>query len=325
MKQFVAVLLSTSTAALAQAQLDFTEVLIDPVGPNAGFQRIELHNTGPQHADLTGWNLVTAQGTYPMPPVVVPAGAFALLHVASSGTSTNLDIHLPTLPVLGPSGSLALFRDAATNSPASLVDFVSWGGGQASIAIAVLANRWPTTTDTVQVPAFPGATLAHYDQHAYGANRGSESWFVDGTPTLGGPNDGGAIYAAYYGCPQLAAPPQIGTGENDNRPWIGEPWRLDTSYLPVSPTTLWVGIGLQPFAPVALDPFGIPGCWWSSSPDLVFAVHVPTDPWPIFVQVPPLSLLIGYRLEVQALVVAPGANAAGLLPTRVLFAYPGSR
>jgi len=28
---------------------------------------------------------------------------------------------------------------------------------------------------------------------------------------------------------------------------------------------------------------------------------------------------------VQALVAAPGANAAGVLPTRVIFGYPGSR
>lgn len=325
MKPSLPVLFLTSALATAQAQLDFTEILIDPVGPNAGFQLVEMHNTGNQPVDLTGWQLVTPQGTYAMPPVVVPVDAFVLLHVAANGTSTPADIYLPTLPVLGPSGSLAMFRSAATSSPAEIVDFVSWGGGQGAIVVATIARCWTSTTDTVQVPSSPGATMAHYDQHAYGSNLGSESWFVDGTPTLGGLNDGGAIYAAYYGCPQMLAPPQIGTGENDNRPWIGETWRLDTSYLPVLPTWMWVGIGLQPFGPVPLDPFGIPGCLWSASPDLVFAVNVMGYPWPVYVQVPPLSMLIGYRLEVQALVAAPGANAAGLLPTRVMFGYPGSR
>lgn len=325
MNALVPALLLSAALATAQTQLRFTEILIDPIGPNAGFQLVEMHNTGNQVADLTGWHLVTPQGTYAMPSVSVPIGGFVMLHVAASGLSTATDIYLPTIPTLGTSGSLAMFRSAATSSPSAIVDFVSWGGGQGAIAVAMVANRWTSANDTVQVPSSPGSTMAHYDQHAYGSNRGSESWFVDGTPTLGGPNDGGAIYAAYYGCPQMLAPPQIGAGENDNRPWIGETWRLDTSYLPVLPTMLWVGIGLQPFGPLPLDPFGIPGCLWSSSPDLVFAANVQGYPWPVFVQVPPLPLLIGYQLEVQALVAAPGANAAGLLPTRVLFAYPGSR
>lgn len=331
MKALLPVLIFCSALALApaeasaQAQLDFTEILIDPVGTNAGFQLVEMHNTGNQPADLTGWQLVTPQGTYAMPSVVVPVDAFVLLHVAANGTNTASDIYLPTLPVLGVSGSLAMFRSAAVTSPAAIVDFVSWGGGQGAIVIATIARCWTSDTDTVQVPSSPGFTMAHYDQHAYSPNLGSESWFVDGTPTLGGPNDGGAIYVAHYGCPQMVAPPQIGTGENDNRPWIGETWRLDTSYLPVLPTWMWVGIGLQPFGSVPLDTFGIPGCFWSSATDLVFATPVQGYPWPVYVQVPALSLLIGYQLEVQALVAAPGANAAGVLPTRVIFGYPGSR
>jgi hypothetical protein len=325
MKALFPTLLFCTALATAQTQLRFTEILLDPAGPNTGFQLIEVHNIGNQPADLTGWQLVTPSGTYGLPPVTVPVGVFTLLHVAASGTSTPTDLYLPTMPALGTTGSLALFRSAATSNPTAIVDFVSWGGGQGAIAVAMVANRWTNTSDTVQVPATQGATMAHYDQHAYGSNLGSESWFTDRTPTLGGPNDGGAIYAAYYGCPQMLAPPQIGTGENDNRPWIGETWRLDTSYLPTLPTWMWVGIGLQPFAPLPLDPFGIPGCLWSASPDLVFAVNVQGYPWPIHVQVPPLSLLIGYQLEVQALVAAPTANAAGLLPTRVMFGFPGSR
>ena len=311
--------------ASAQASVRITEILLDPIGPNAGNQLVELHNTGNTSADFTGWNLVTPLGTYSLPPVVLPPYAHALLHVAATGISTASDLYLPAMPALGISGSLGLFRSAATSNPADLLDFVSWGGGQGAIAVAMVANRWTASNDTVTPTSVQGHSLAHYDQYAYGSNLGSESWFDDGTPTLGGRNDGGGIFAAYYGCPTLFAPPQIGTGENDNRPWIGETWRLDTSYLPVSPTMLWVAIGLQPFGALPLDPFGIPGCLWSTTPDLVFAAYVSGYAGSVFVQIPSHPALIDFRLELQALVPAPGANTAGLLPTRVVFGYPGSR
>lgn len=309
----------------AQTRVDFTEILIDPIGPNAGHQLVELHNTGNVAADLTGWTLVTPAGTYSMPAVSVAAGAFVLLHVAASGANTMTDLFLPSMPALGNVGSLALFRSGATSNPADLLDFVSWGGGLGAIAVATVANQWPSATDTVQPPTVEGHSLAHYDQYAYASNLGSASWFDDGTPTLGGRNDGGALYVAYYGCPSSAYPPQIGTGENDNRPWLGESWRIDTSYLPVLPTLLWVGIGVQPFGSLPLDSFGIPGCFWSVNADLVFTAFVSTYPGPIHVQVPSHPALIDFRLEVQALVPAPGANAAGLLPTRAIFGYLGSR
>ena len=317
--------LALAAAVAAQTRLDFTEILVDPVGPNVGFQLVEVHNNGNLAVDLTGWVLVSTTGTFALPAVVVPADGIALLHVARAGTNTPSDVYLPAMPALAAADSLALFRTAATSNPADLVDFVSWGGGQGAIGVAVLANQWPSTTDTIVPPATQGSTMAHYDQYVYSSNLGSESWFVDGTPTLGTRNDGGGIFAAGYGCPQLVYPPQIGTGENDNRPWIGETWRLDTSYLPVLPTFVWIAIGLQPFPPLPLDPFGIAGCSWSTSPDLVFAAYVQSYPGPVFVQVPNLQLLVGYQLGVQALVPAPGANAAGLLPTRELWAYPGSR
>lgn len=314
-----------ATLATAQDRLDLTELLLDPVGTNAGTQRVELHNPGSSPVDLTGWHLVMPQGTWALPGMVIPANGHLLLHPAATGTSSASDIFLPTMPVLGTSGSIAVFRSANALNPTDLVDFVSWGGGQGAIVVATLARRWPSTTDTLAIPTIPGRTLAHYDQHAYGANRGSQSWFVDSTPTLGGRNDSGGLYAAYYGCPTLPAPPQLGTGENDNRPWIGETWRLDTSYLPVLPTFLFVAIGLQPLPPFPLDGFGIPGCEWSTSTDIVFATQVTTYPEAVLVQVPSQQLLIGYPLEVQAMVVAPAANPAGLLPTRSVIGYPGSR
>ncbi|MFO1077217.1 MAG: lamin tail domain-containing protein [Planctomycetota bacterium] len=317
--------LLVASFAAAQDRVRISEILIDPVGPNAGNQIVELHNYGNLTIDLTGWNLVVTNATVGLPGIALPAGQYTQLHVGANGVSNPGDIFLPGMPVLGASGSLALFRSPLIANPADLVDFVSWGGGQGAIAVAVAANLWPSPTDTVQPPAIEGHTMASYDQYVYSSNGGSESWFDDGTPTLGARNDGGAIFATGYGCPQSVYGPQIGSGENHDRPWIGESWRLETGYMPVLPTLLWVAIGVQPFAPLALDGFGIPGCFWSVSPDVVLLRFVQTYPDPIFLQLPASTALIDFPLDFQALVPAPNANPAGLLPTRAGVAYPGSR
>jgi hypothetical protein len=318
-------LLAPLLSAQVLPDVEFTELLVDPIGANAGAQVCELRHTGHVAATLAGWRLVTPAGAFVLPTLSLAPGDVLLLHLGAAGTNTPRDVHLPTVPPLPAAGSLALFRSAALTDPTALVDFVSFGGGQATIGLAVAAGQWPSLQETVPLPAHEGATLAHYDRVTYGSRSEAAAWFADRTPTLGHANDGGGIFAEGYGCPLSLTGPLLGAGEDDNRPWIGANWRLDTGSLPTLPTLLWLAIGVQPIASVPLDPFGIPGCVWSTAPDIVFTRSVATYPGPIFVPLPADPLLVGYPLRLQALVPAPGANAAGLLPTRALLAYPGSR
>lgn len=326
--KLVALLCLLGSPALATAQtatVEFVELLVNPVGPDAGAQKVELRNTGNVPADLTGWVLVTAAGTFAMPPVVVPAYDIVLAHVGQTGTSTATAIFLPTLPVLTNSATLALFRSSATSNPGELVDFVSWGGGQTTMALAIAAGQWPNAANTITVPAQEGHTMAHYEHATYVSRSRSESWFVDGTPTLGAANDGGGIFAGGYGCPQLTYGPQLGNGEDDNRPWLGEVWQLGTSYMPVLPTVMWVAFGLQSVGPVPLDPLGIPGCFWETSLDVVAAATISTYPQALQFPLPLQQAFVGSILYYQAAVAAPGTNPAGLLITRAMIAFPGLR
>ena len=321
---FVAVLV---TAALAAAQTDaveFTELSIDPVGPNAGAQIVEVRSTGITAANLAGWRLVTPAGVFALPAVMLLPDAIASIHLGQAGIDTAADLWLPTVPTLTNSGTLSLFRSAATTSPAALVDFVAWGGGNAGIALAVAAGQWPNIGESIQPPTQEGRTMAHFDHVTYGSRSTAAAWFLDSTPTLGARNDGGGLFAGAGGC-GLSYGPQIGSGAENNRPWLGELWHLSTSYLPVLPTPMWVAFGLQTLGNVPLDGFGLPGCFWDTAPDLVLAFTIQTYPQDVLVQLPHVPSFVGSQLHVQALMLAPGANPAGLLATRSMVALPGLR
>ncbi|MCA8974705.1 MAG: hypothetical protein KDC98_08280 [Planctomycetes bacterium] len=306
-------------------RVEFTEVLADPVGPNAGAQVVEVRGSGNVAADFNGWYLVTPAGSYAMPAVVMPHDGIALLHLGQSGTSTPTDLYLPSVPTLTASDSLALFRSAAVTNPADLVDFVAWGGGQGAIATAVLAGQWPSALSSITSTVPEGQTLAHYDDVSYGNRSRPESWFVDGTPTLGLANDGGGIFAGGYGCPQVAYAPQIGSGAENNRPWLGESWRLDVGNLPPVSTWIFVAFGLDSIGSLALDPYGITGCFFEVDPMAVLTRLMPPSYGTIVTQLPANAAFVGLELRLQGVVPVAGANAAGVLVTRELLAYLGSR
>lgn len=314
-------------AAVSTAQSDaveFTELLIDPIGPNAGAQIVEVRSTGVLPANLAGWYLVTAAGMFALPAVVLPPDAIAQLRLGQNGTSTVADLYLPTVPGLGNSGTLALFRSAATGSATDLVDFVAWGGGTATASLAVAAGQWPNVGESIPVPMHEGFSMAHFEHVTYGSRSTPAAWFADGTPTLGGPNDGGGLFAGAGGC-SLLFDPQLGSGAEINRPWLGELWHLDTGYLPVLPTAMWVALGFETLGNVSLEPYGITGCVWDAAPHVVMQFAIATYPQDVRVQLPLAPAFVGSALHVQALVQAPGANPAGLLATRSMIALPGLR
>ncbi|MCR9248550.1 MAG: lamin tail domain-containing protein [bacterium] len=317
-------ILTASTVLLAQPDPEVTEVLYDPVGNNSGQQRLELVN-GYLPVDLTGWTLATSGGAVALPAVTLSPYGVTLLHLGVAGTSTPTDLYLPTAPALGAIDSVALFRTSSTSNHQDLADFVSWNGGTAYIGLAVQARQWPSAQDTVSLPLQAGCTLAHFDQMAYGNRSRPESWFADCTPTLGTKNDGGGLFVYGYGCPQLTYQPTIGSGAEDNRPWIGQPWELDVYALPPVPTTIFVALGFSGLGTLPLDPFGMPGCSFEVDPLVIFARAMPAHIGDIYLSLPNDPGYVGLEIRVQGMVPFPGANAANMLPTREIRGTVGSR
>ena len=99
------------------------EVLVDPVGPNAGSQFIELFNSSNFAVDIGGWMLTDgfSNHTFAYGFQVAP-GAFVTVHLGASGTDTQLEQFVPSFNELQLNGSMALLRTGV-----DLVDFVEWG------------------------------------------------------------------------------------------------------------------------------------------------------------------------------------------------------
>ena len=72
--------LTSSTCLVAQQDVEFTEVLLVPVGSNTATQLVEITNNGPFAADLTGWRLPAGSALAPLPAMSVPPGGIVLLH-----------------------------------------------------------------------------------------------------------------------------------------------------------------------------------------------------------------------------------------------------
>lgn len=306
-------------------RLMITEVLVDPVGANAGAQVVELHNTGNTPIDVTGWHLTSSSASIALPGVVIDPYRIARMHLGRSGTSSPADLFLPAFPELSRTDALGLFQSAQVTDPNALVDFVAWNGGQGSIHVAVQARQWPSTLESVRLPSSEGHTIAHFDAMTYGSPNVPEAWFADGTPTLGLANDGGGLFAGAYGCPALTFGPQVGSGEEDNRPWVGETWHLDIGYLPPSPTTIFLLLGTTSPGSIALDPFGIPGCFLGVNAEIVIPIPMPPLQGEWVTGLPNDPNLVGAEVLMQGVVPFPGANAANVLVTRVMHAFVGSR
>ncbi|MCK5942002.1 MAG: lamin tail domain-containing protein [Planctomycetes bacterium] len=314
-------------AANARAQLTavrVNELLLTPT--TAGGQLVELKNHGSLTVDFTGWQLVTAQNQLALPSQTLPVDHTVVLHLGAAGTNTPTDIYLPGAAPLLAADTISLFRSAAVSQPSELIDFVSFGGGLGGIQLAVLAGQWPSPADSIGQTPLAGQTLAHHDAMLYGSGDRPQAWFVDGTPTLGASNDAGGIFAAEWGCPGLAPYPVLGSGEEDNRPWIGESWLLDAYFLPPVQSTMWVAIGTTYTGPMSLGGIGMPNCFTSFQPYAIQA-HV-VDPLSdeLTFSIPNHTALVGMRFLLQGLVSNyPNLNPAGLAATRVTYAFVGSR
>lgn len=152
--------------AVSPSPVTIEEVLVDPIGPRAGNQYVELFNASLYEADIGGWILTDGihSHTFGYGFRVAP-GARVLVHVGTAGIDTQADQFAPSFSVLQDAGSLALLRNGT-----ELVDFVQWGAdGQLFEVSAEQVGEW-LSGDFVNLPT-QGQSF-HYD----GTANDSSAW-----------------------------------------------------------------------------------------------------------------------------------------------------
>jgi hypothetical protein len=154
--------------AITLSPVVIQEVLVDPAGPNAGSQYVELLNATSTAADIGGWTLTDGFSSHTFGyGFTVAAGERVVVHLGAGGTDTNLDQFSPSFNELSATGSMALLQ-----SGIDLVDFVEWGAiNQNFEATAAQLAEW-SVGDFVTPPA-EGLSF-HYD----GTANNSTAWYA---------------------------------------------------------------------------------------------------------------------------------------------------
>jgi hypothetical protein len=201
-----------ASMAGAQAEVFINEVLYDPVGTDAGLERIELKNIGPQTVNLFGSALgVCYPGTllnnrtyWPFPTnFKIGPGQIVTVHYLQDGLDTATDYFTgasgaqficvtPPKSLDNALGSVMLFKTntcPSFSTPSNILDFVQWGGTTYHEVQAGAAGIWPFGASFKDVAE--GHTIA-YD----GTGETPQDYFEDKSPTLG-------LYNEYPGSPFL--------------------------------------------------------------------------------------------------------------------------
>ena len=174
----------------AWCQLVINEVLFDAEGVDTGSQVVELRNTSAQTLDMGNepyWLLFSPSNWQFPAGTTIPAGAFVQVHVNRSGENTASEFFtgISGMRNLTREDSIALFRRNLFGDPAQILDFLQWGrAGQAGEEVASIATVWDVGDFIVSASLRAGSSLA-YD----GAGDAASDWCIDGSPTLGLPND----------------------------------------------------------------------------------------------------------------------------------------
>lgn len=156
--------------AVSLSPVTIEEVLVDPMGPNAGMQYVELFNASLYEADLGGWVLTNGQDSFTFAyGFKVASKARVLVHIGTAGTPDSGNQFAPSFGELDPAqGSLALLRAGS-----DVVDFVQWGNsGQPLEGAAVLVGEWLGGDYVLR--AAEGRSI-----HYTGTASNSTAWFED--------------------------------------------------------------------------------------------------------------------------------------------------
>src|SRR5215471_310394 len=156
----VRLVLLACLALTLDAQVKINEVLFY-TDPNSGDtfrtqQWLELFNAGTDPVDLTGWSVTASDGVNgararALPSVLLPGGAYLVVHFASGNNSLDFTSNSGDY-YTGDSTDTPYWSvdadEAALYSPNSIVDFIAWARsgvfyvpGQAHLD-AVAANIW---------------------------------------------------------------------------------------------------------------------------------------------------------------------------------------
>jgi hypothetical protein len=123
--------------------------MVDPGGPNAGSQFVELFNATNMPADIGGWMVTDGFSSHTFAyGFTLTAGQRVVIHIGAGGTDTNVEQFSPSFAELQTTGSMALLQGGI-----DLVDFVEWGAiNQNFEGTATQLSEWHAG-DFVQVPA----------------------------------------------------------------------------------------------------------------------------------------------------------------------------
>ncbi|MFO1053214.1 MAG: hypothetical protein U1F36_13460 [Planctomycetota bacterium] len=190
-------------------------------------------------------------------------------------------------------------------------------------------------TGDVHFNALPGVALVTWDnvqEYPTGGNRMTAQLklFPDGSFVISLPSvpnldgivgyHGGAVPTGYAvdfttvpfntGAPGL---PMGLAAQAGARPSIGGSFPVDMTNLPASTLTVAWLFGLTQTS-LDLGFLGAPGCLLVQSNDLFWAGEPAAPPsWTMTLGIPPISSLSGVTIQSQALALAPGANALGVV------------
>ncbi|MCZ7605652.1 MAG: lamin tail domain-containing protein [Planctomycetota bacterium] len=136
------------------------EVLVDPVGPNAGQQFVELFNSSNSPVDIGGWVVTDGFNSHTFAyGFQLNPGACVTLRLGVAGTDSTTEQFVPSFGELQAVGSMVLLRHGT-----ELVDFVEWGASNQNFeGTADQLGEW-TAGDFVPLPA-EGLSF-HYDGQA---------------------------------------------------------------------------------------------------------------------------------------------------------------
>ncbi len=318
----VAALLFGSTVP---AQLAISEVLVDPVGTNAGKQIVEVTNITNSSFTPTGWWICAPLTYASIPKVAIPAGGVVKFHLGASGTSTKSDFYFPFFRALGTADVFLLFKSNFFLNNSDIIDFVSWGGGTLRIGQAVAVKLWESSTASVTLPKGEGKTIQWNGQaHA------STAWVSDAPASLGKPNQIGVASTFGAGCGGNATTPKMAIAAG-SRPKLGGTFTIGIPSLPTSKpgtTTLIIGVSKSSWGtnklPMDLGPLGMPKCSLLVSFDLLVPLPNPSGTVIVPFRIPNTVSLLGARFFLQAYAAEAKANALGAVITNAIDGRAGN-
>ena len=316
-----ALLLLTSVAS-AQIDVEISEVLYNPVGPDLGLERVEIHNNDPfMAASLAGYTLgfcypgtLQDNRTYwPLPNnVSIPPNGDIVIHYLEIGFDTAVDYYTgpgtaftcvtPPKELDNSEGCVILFNTqncSDFSTALNVVDFVQWGKSTHHQLQATAAGVWP---GAVWVETFPEGWSTSYD----GDGDAPEDWWGDSSPTLGLYNEwpGSPVVMPYGGgCAGTTGVPSLVTAGGP--PAMGnETFRLDLAGACRGHRPSWASRPPRPRCRSSAARWrSIPSPWSSSSRPWSMGRGRPSFPLPV----PEDFTLLSLFLYVQTVVVDPGA------------------